>query len=213
MRNLTLVATLVLAVSSVAAFGQSTAASKTNAALKNPAALKEKAPETFKAKFVTTKGPFVVEVKRAWSPNGADRFYNLVKNGYFERVKFFRVVPNFVVQFGIHPDPAISAKWREANIPDDKVVQSNKKGFLTFATAGPNTRTTQLFISLADNERLDSMGFSAFGHVIQGMDVVEKLYSGYGEQPDQRSIQEQGNAYLDKEWPKLDAITKATIVK
>ena len=213
MRNLFLVATLALAMSSTTAFGQGAAASKTNAALKNPAGLKEKAPETYKAKFVTTKGPFVVEVKRAWSPNGADRFYNLVKSGYFERVKFFRVVPGFVVQFGIHPDPAISAKWRDANIADDKVVQSNKKGFLTFATAGPNTRTTQLFISLADNERLDGMGFSAFGHVIQGMDIVDKLYNGYGEQPDQRAIQEQGNAYLDKEWPKLDSITKATIIK
>lgn len=213
MRNLFLVATLALAMSSTAAFGQGAAASKQNAALKNPASLKEKAPETYKAKFVTTKGPFIVEVKRAWSPNGADRFYNLVKSGYFEKVKFFRVVPGFVVQFGIHPDPAISAKWRDANIQDDKVTQSNKKGFLTFATAGPNTRTTQLFISLADNERLDGMGFSAFGHVITGMDVVEKLYNGYGEQPDQRAIQEQGNTYLDKEWPKLDSIIKATIIK
>ena len=213
MRYLLLVGTLALAISTSGAFGQGKHAAKTNPALKNPAALKEKAPETFKAKFQSTKGLFIVEVKRVWSPNGADRFYNLVKSGYFENVKFFRVVPGFVVQFGIHGDPAISAKWREANIQDDKVVSSNKRGFLTFAISGPNTRTTQLFISLGDNERLDAMGFSAFGHVIQGMDIVDKLYSEYGEQPDQRAIQKQGNAYLDKEWPKLDSIVKAEIVK
>ena len=213
MRNLFWIAALTLAVSAPNALCQGKPAAKTNSVLKNPAALKEKAPDTFKAKFQTTKGAFVVEVKREWSPNGADRFYNLVKNGYFDHTKFFRVVPGFVVQFGIHGDPAVSAKWRDANIPDDKVTQSNKRGFLTFATAGPNTRTTQLFISLGDNTFLDTKGFSAFGHVTQGMDVVDKINSEYKELPDQGEIQTKGNAYLDKEFPKLDSVEKATIVK
>ena len=182
-------------------------------ALKNPAALKEKAPEKFSVKFETTKGDFTIDVTRASSPNGADRFYNLVKNGYFEGVKFFRVVPNFVVQFGIHGDPSISAPWRDAKISDDPVKASNKRGFLTFAMAGPNTRTTQFFINLKDNVRLDSLGFSPLGEVTKGMEVVDKLFQEYGEQPNQREIQEKGNAYLDKEFPKLDGIKKATLLK
>ncbi len=186
---------------------------KTSAALKNPAALKEKAPAKYKADFVTTEGEFVVEVTRAWSPNGADRFYNLVKNGFFTGTKFFRVLPGFMAQFGIHGDPTISSKWQTANIPDDKVVASNKRGYITFATAGPNTRTTQLFINFGDNARLDASGFSPFGKVIKGMEVVDKIYSGYGEQPSQGQIQAEGNKYLEKDWPKLDSIKKATIVK
>jgi peptidyl-prolyl cis-trans isomerase A (cyclophilin A) len=185
-------------------------------ALKNPAALKEKAPETFKVKFETTKGEFIIEVTRKWSPNGVDRFYNLAKNGFFDGIKFFRVVPNFVVQFGIHGDPAISTKWLESTIPDDKVVESNKRGFITFAKSGqPDSRSTQFFINLQDNARLDAMGFSPFGKVTKGMDVVDKLFSEYGEQLTrlQGEIATKGNAYLDKEWPKLDSIKKATIVK
>jgi peptidyl-prolyl cis-trans isomerase A (cyclophilin A) len=215
MRNLCWVAALMLAIAAPNALCQDKAAAKTNAALKNPAALKEKAPDTFKAKFLTTKGTFVVEVTRSWAPIGSDRFYNLVKNGFFDNVKFFRVVPSFVVQFGMHGDPAIGAKWRDANIQDEKVITGNKRGYITFAkTARPNTRSTQFFINLGDNSAsLDPQGFSAFGHVIQGMDVVDKLYSGYGEQPDQQQIGEQGNAYLNKEFPKMDSIEKATLVK
>jgi len=190
---------------------------KTPAVLKNPAALKEKAPAKFKAQFETTQGTFVVDVTRAWSPNGADRFYNLVKNGFFDHVKFFRVVPGFVVQFGIHGDPAIATKWLESNIPDDaKVVQGNKRGFLTFAKSGaPNSRSTQLFINLKDNDRLDEMGFSAFGKVSKGMEVVDKLYSGYGESITQLQgeIAQGGNKYLEKNFPKLDSIKKATLLK
>jgi peptidyl-prolyl cis-trans isomerase A (cyclophilin A) len=185
-------------------------------ALTDPASLTEKAPDVFQAKFETTKGDFVVEVTRAWAPNGADRFYNLVKNGFFDGVKFFRVVPDFVVQFGIHGDPEIAGKWDKATIPDDKVVSSNKRGYLTYAMSSqPNSRSTQLFINLQDNTRLDQMGFAPFGRVIKGMNVVDKLYSGYGEQITelQDTITAQGNAYLEKEWPKLDAIKTATIVK
>ena len=200
----------------IGASAQGLTEAKKMEALKNPAALKDKAPAQFKAKFETTKGDFVVDVTRAWSPNGADRFYNLVKYGFFDGVKFFRVVPNFVVQFGIHGNPALATKWLESNIPDDKVVESNKKGFLTFAKSGaPDSRSTQLFINLKDNDRLDAMGFSAFGKVSKGMDVVEKLYGGYGEHITQLQgqIAQEGNKYLEKNWPKLDAVKKATLVK
>jgi peptidyl-prolyl cis-trans isomerase A (cyclophilin A) len=189
------------------------------AALKNPGALKEKAPETYKVDFDTSKGKFVVEVTRAWAPNGADRFYNLVKNGFYNDTRFFRVISGFMVQFGIHGDPAISAAWRMARIPDDPVKESNKRGYITFATAGPNTRTTQVFINFGNNAGLDSQGFSPFGHVISGMDVVDKLYSGYGEGapngrgPNQGQIQDQGNAYLTKDFPQMDYIKTATIEK
>jgi peptidyl-prolyl cis-trans isomerase A (cyclophilin A) len=213
------IALAIAALPAVAWQGDTKPAAKTDPkvkdALKDPAKLKEKAPDTFRAKFETTKGEFVVEVTRAWSPNGADRFYNLVKSGFFDNVKFFRVVPNFVVQFGIHGDPDLAMKWLQSNIDDDKVVESNKRGFLTFAKSGaPNSRSTQLFINLQDNARLDEMGFSPFGKVVKGMEVVDKLYNGYGEQITrlQGEIASQGNAYLEKEWPKLDGIKKATIV-
>ena len=176
-------------------------------------AVNQTAPATYKAKFVTTHGVFVIEVHRDWAPLGADRFYNLVKNGFFDDTAFFRVVPNFVVQFGLSGDPKISSVWRDAKIKDDPVKQSNKRGFLTFATAGPNTRTTQVFISLKDNERLDAMGFSAFGQVVKGMEVVDALYSQYGDGIDQSQIQTVGNEFLKKNYPKLDKTTKATIVK
>ena len=185
--------------------------------LSNPAALTEKAPATYKAKFDTSKGVFVVEVRRDWAPNAADRFYNLVKNGFFDNTRFFRVVPNFMVQFGINGDPKVSGVWRPARIPDDKVTQSNKRGYITFATSGPNSRTTQVFVNFKDNTFLDGQGFSPFGQVVTGMNVVDQLHSGYGEGapsgkgPDQGRIQMEGNDYLTKGFSQLDFIKKATI--
>ena len=184
----------------------------------DPAKLTEKAPETFKAQFDTTKGKFTIEVTRSLSPNGADRFYNLVRSGYFKDIAFFRVIPGFMCQFGIHGDPNVSAKWRAAAIPDDPVKGSNTRGTITFATAGPNTRTTQLFINFADNSNLDGMGFSPFGKVTEGMDVVDKINSEYGEGaprgrgPDQGRVQGEGNTYLKKDFPNLDYIKSATIL-
>src|SRR5215467_4494490 len=149
--------------------------------LENPAGLREQAPATYKARFDTTKGVFVIEVTRAWAPKGADRFYNLVKNGFYDNVRFFRVISGFMVQFGINGDPGIMAKWRTAQIGDDPVTQSNKRGMITFATAGPNTRTSQVFINFGDNTNLDGMGFAPFGRVVSGMNVVDSLYAEYGE--------------------------------
>lgn len=183
----------------------------TDPALFHPAALTAKAPEQFEATFKTTAGDFVVQVTRAWAPLGADRFYNLVKHGYFTDAAFFRVVPGFVVQFGLSANPTLNKVWSKAPIKDDPVTQSNHLGYVTFATAGANTRTTQLFINLADNARLDSMGFAVFGQVTSGMDAVQKIYSGYGESPDQGAITTEGKAYLDKNFPKLDHIISATI--
>lgn len=185
--------------------------------LTNPESLNEKAPAVYKAKFDTSKGVFVVEVHRDWAPNGADRFYNLVKNGFYNDARFFRVISGFMVQFGINGDPKISAVWREANIKDDPVKESNKPGYITFATAGPNTRTTQVFINFGDNAGLDGQGFSPFGKIVSGMEVVDALFSGYGEGaprgdgPDQGLVQQRGNAYLEKSFPKLDFIRQATI--
>lgn len=187
------------------------------ASLLNPASLKTKAPEVYKVKFTTTKGDFVVQVARAWSPLGADRFYNLAQNGFYDGASFFRVLPGFVAQFGISAKPELSRAWQKATIRDDPVVQSNKRGYLSFATGGPNTRTTQVFINLADNSALDSRGFSPFGEVIEGMDVVDKFYSGYGEGapqgpgPDQGRIATEGKSYLDSDFPRLDSI-KSTMV-
>ncbi|MGD0497591.1 MAG: peptidylprolyl isomerase [Bryobacteraceae bacterium] len=187
------------------------------ASLMNPASLNEQAPATFKAKFATTAGDFTVQVTRAWSPIGADRFYNLVKSGFFTDESFFRIVPGFIVQFGIPADPKVAAVWQNANVKDDPFKQSNAAGTLVFArTSAPNSRCTQFFINLADNARsLDPQaqpGFTPFGKVTEGMNVVQKLYSGYGERPDQVAIQSQGKAYLDKNFPKLDSIKSATIV-
>jgi peptidyl-prolyl cis-trans isomerase A (cyclophilin A) len=187
--------------------------------LSNPASLNEQAPAAYKAKFDTSKGVFVVEVRRDSAPVGADRFFNLVKNGYFDNTRFFRVISGFMVQFGINGDPRINAQWREARIKDDLVKQSNKRGFITFATSGPDSRTTQVFINFGDNSRLDTQGFAPFGQVVSGMDVVDKLFAGYGEGaprgqgPDQGRVQREGNAYLEKEFGQLDFIKKATIEK
>lgn len=178
----------------------------------------EGAPAQFQARFKTTKGDVVLQCTRAWSPNGADRFYNLVKLGYFTDVAFFRVLGGFMAQFGIHGDPAISAQWRPASIPDDPGGKaSNARGFLSYAMAGPNTRTTQLFINYADNSRLDGMGFTPLCQVAQGLEVVDKLYNGYGEGapqgrgPDQGRIQMEGNAYLKRDFPNLDYVLSAAL--
>ncbi len=192
---------------------------KDMSALMNPAAATETAPEKFKAKFETSKGDFVVEVYRDWAPQGADRFYNLVKIGFFNDVRFFRVLSGFVAQFGINGDPEVMKAWREAKISDDPVKETNARGTLVFATAGPNTRTTQLFINFGNNANLDGMGFSPFGKVVEGMDVVDGLYAEYGEGaprgmgPNQGLIQSQGNTYLKESFPKLDYVKTATIVE
>ena len=168
---------------------------------------------TFQAEFITTEGKFLVEVNREWAPIGADRFYKLVQDKFFDDSGFFRVVPGFVVQFGLPADPAQNAKWSKG-LQDEPVLQGNKRGFLTFAKSGaPNSRTTQLFISYGDNDNLDGMGFSAFGQVIQGMEVVDRINSEYGEQPQQPSIEIQGNAYLHSRFPNLSYIQTARIVK
>ncbi|MGH8024554.1 MAG: peptidylprolyl isomerase [Limisphaerales bacterium] len=188
------------------------------AAYADPSKLTARSPDSFKAVFNTTKGKFTVEVTRSLAPNGADRFYNLTKSGYFNDIAFFRVVPGFMCQFGISGDPAISAKWRDANIPDDPVKGSNTRGTITFATAGPNTRTTQLFINIGNNTFLDGQGFAPFGRVVQGMDMVDKINSEYGDGPpsgsgpDQQRIQMEGNAYLKKDFPHLDYIKSVTVI-
>lgn len=176
------------------------------------------APAEFTVKFETGKGDFVVKVTRDWAPKGADRFYNLAKNGFFDDARFFRVITNFMVQFGINGDPKISSKWRDAKIQDDPPKQSNKRGYITFATAGPNTRTTQVFINFKDNKFLDSQGFAPFGEVIEGLDVVDKLHAGYGEGapngrgPSQGRIQSEGNAYLKKDFPDLDYVKTTKVI-
>ena len=196
------------------------AAEKASAAdLTQPSKLAEKAPDTFKVKFDTTKGAITIEVTRSLAPNGADRFYNLVKAGYFKDIAFFRVVPGFMAQFGIHGDPKISAAWRDANITDDPVKGSNTRGTITFATAGPNTRSTQFFINFGNNARLDGAGFAPFGKIVEGMDVVDKINGEYGDMPQQGGqgpdpghIAAEGNAYLKQKFPNIDYIKSATIL-
>src|SRR5579883_3259060 len=195
-----------------------TAATKTGAAtgtgsLLNPATLNRRAPDEFKVKFVTTAGDFTVDVHRDWAPLGADRFYNLVRNKFFTGETFFRVVPNFIVQFGLNGDPKVNHAWESAKIKDDPVKQHNTRGTVVFATAGPGTRTTQLFINLRDNTgSLDPQGFAPFGTVTEGMENVDKIFPGYGERPQQDQIQEKGDAYLKPNFPNLTRITSATII-
>ena len=175
------------------------------------------APDSYRVRFATTKGDFVIAVHRAWAPRGADRFYNLVRSGFYDGVRFFRVLPGFMAQVGIHGDTAVTAAWRERVIPDDQVRRTNGPGMVTFATAGPGTRTTQIFINYADNSRLDGMGFAPFGQVVEGADVVGKLYGGYGEGapqgrgPDQYRMNIEGEKYLARQFPKLDKVNKATV--
>jgi peptidyl-prolyl cis-trans isomerase A (cyclophilin A) len=182
-------------------------------ALLRPALLKEKAPETFQVKFTTTRGDFVVIVNRAWAPIGADRFYNLVKHHFYDNASFFRVVPGFVVQFGISAYPPVSAAWEKANLQDEPVTQSNKRGYVTYAkTSMPNSRSTQVFINLKDNSSLDRQGFSPFGFVdAEGMKVVDMFYDQYGD-VDQDQISKVGKPYLDTKFPKLDSIKTATLI-
>ncbi|MBI4564674.1 MAG: peptidylprolyl isomerase [Planctomycetes bacterium] len=183
------------------------------------AAVNKTAPESFKVKFTTSKGDFVISVTRAWAPRGADRFYNLVQCGFYDEARFFRVIKDFMAQFGIHGDPQVSKRWRDAKIQDDPVKESNVRGMISFATAGPNTRTTQLFINFKNNSALDRQGFSPFGKVTEGMEVVDALHNGYGEGapsgrgPNQGRIQAEGNAYLKRDFDKLDYIKTARVVE
>ena len=184
-----------------------------------PPASEAASPASFRVKFATTKGDFTVDVTRAWAPKGADRFYRLVSEGYFKDLRFFRVLPGFMAQFGMSGNPALNEKMDSLRIPDDPVTQSNKRGMVTFAMAGPNTRSSQFFINYQDNSSLDSQGFSPFGKVVDGMKAVDALYGGYGEGapngrgPSQDSIRTKGNEYLQRAFPKLDYIKSAAIVK
>lgn len=214
MRRPSLLALVFLAVAVAGCGGKSGSSSAPPKALLDPSTLTAKAPQLFTVRFKTTAGPFAVEVHRAWSPHGADRFYNLVKNGFYDGQKIFRVVPHFVVQFGISPYPDVSRAWQTADIPDDPVGSlHNRRGTVDFASAGPNTRTTQIFVNTADNLQLDAAGFTPIGAVTSGLHVVDTLYSGYGDAPtqDQAQMMAQGNAYLEKQWPKLDTIESATV--
>lgn len=190
-----------------------------NRALYFPDQLVETAPETFQARFETTKGDFVIEVTRSQAPNGADRLYNLVKNGYYDGVRFYRVIEGFMAQFGMHGEPQVQVRWSNAPIRDDRVAASNVRGAVTFAMAGPNSRTTQLFINLVDNVLLDIDGFAPIGTVIEGMDVVDQIHSEYGELADRggdgpisQNIAARGNAYLEESFPEMDYIVTATLV-
>ena len=214
-RTVTLTALVILAAAAVGIRAEQAAVKKS---LLVPAAFKETAPDTYNVKFDTSIGEFVIKVTRAWAPNGADRFFNLVKNGFYDEARFFRAVPNFMVQFGLHAVPGITKMWQTARIPPDKVTQSNKKGFITFAMGGtPDTRTTQVFINFRNNTNLDSIGFAPFGQVVSGIEVVDKIYTGYGEGapsgggPPQARVAAEGNAYLIKSFPKLDFIKTATV--
>lgn len=189
-------------------------------ALLDPSLAVEKAPDEYRVQLDTTKGKVVIAVHREWAPQGADRFYNMVKAGFFERVAFFRAIEGFMVQFGMHGNPAVQQAWNAYQIPDDPAgVQSNKRGTITFAMRGPNTRTTQVFINYKDNIPLDSMGFTPFGEVVEGMDVIDSLYKGYGEGapkgkgPDQMRLTKEGNAYLERDFPQLDWVEKASLVE
>lgn len=182
-----------------------------------PSRLNETAPETFRARFETSAGEFVVEVRRAWSPNGADRFFNLVKNGFYDDTRIYRVVQGFMAQFGVHGDPTVHYQWRNSIIPDDPVVESNTRGRVSFAKSGPNARINEVFVNLEDNPTLDGEGFSPIGEVVEGMEVVDSFYDAYGDGPPrgdgpyQAQVRAQGNAYLDAEFPDLTRILRATV--
>ncbi len=176
------------------------------------------APESFQARFETSQGTFIIEVHRAWAPIGADRFYNLVRHGFYDGQRFSRVIPDFIAQWGLSGDPEVTRAWRGQTIPDDPVVESNTRGAIAYAMTGPDTRLTQVYISLVDNSRLDEQGFAPFGRVVEGMDVVERLYGGYGEEAgggmragNQGPVEEGGNAYLQANYPELDYITHAFV--
>lgn len=214
MRRPSLLLLVLLAAVAAGCGGKTGSSTAPPEALLDPSTLTAKAPQLFDATFKTTAGTFDVRVHRAWSPHGADRFYNLVKNGFYDDQKIFRVVPHFVVQFGISPYPEVSRAWETADIPDDPVgTLHNRRGTVDFASAGPNTRTTQIFVNTGDNLQLDAAGFTPIGEVTSGLNIVDTLYSGYADAPtqDQAQMMAQGNAYLAKQWPKLDAIESATV--
>jgi peptidyl-prolyl cis-trans isomerase A (cyclophilin A) len=188
------------------------AASALSCAAQTTAQTPAPAPDVYRVKFETSKGDFTIEVTKAWAPLGAARFYTLVQRKFYDNARFFRVISGFMVQFGLPADPAVAAAWVNRTLRDDKVTQSNGRGMITYAMAGPNTRTTQVFINFANNASLNSQGFAPFGKVVEGMEVVDQLYSGYGESPEQGAIQQQGNKYLEARFPKLDFIKTARIV-
>jgi peptidyl-prolyl cis-trans isomerase A (cyclophilin A) len=177
----------------------------------------EPVPDVYRVKFETSKGDFTVEVTRAWAPEGAERFYRLVGQRFYDDARFFRVIRDFIVQFGINGDPAIESRWRGMTIQDDPVKETNARGTITFATSGPNTRTTQVFVNLKDNPRLDKSGFAPFGRVVEGMDAIDHFFNAYGEGPprglgpDQGLIESQGNTYLEGKFPRLDYIKRARV--
>jgi peptidyl-prolyl cis-trans isomerase A (cyclophilin A) len=204
---------VVVAACACAALATASALAQTEK-LKDPAQLAEQAPATYRARFETSQGAFVIQVTRDWAPLAADRFYSLVKNGFYDGTRFFRVRPGFMAQFGLHGDPDVSAAWRTAGLRDEKPAQSNTRGRVSFTQeSGPNTRFTMVFINYADNSYLDANGFAPFGEVVSGMPVVEKLNGEYGNTPDQRRILREGNAYLSAEFPKLDVVKTATLAK
>jgi peptidyl-prolyl cis-trans isomerase A (cyclophilin A) len=222
MRYLPYVSAIALAVAGACQRPEAQSASGDGAAvpdMRNPAdpGFATQAPDSFRVRFATTKGDVVIAVHRAWAPRGADRFYNLVRSGYYDGVRFFRVLPGFVAQFGIHGDTAVSRAWRERVMPDDPVRRTNLRGMLTYATGGPGTRTTQVFINYGSNDALDAQGFAPFAQVVEGMEVVDALYSGYGEGaprgrgPEQYRLQVEGEKYLARQFPRLDKINKATV--
>jgi peptidyl-prolyl cis-trans isomerase A (cyclophilin A) len=198
---------------------ETAAPAKPNPALLDPSLATEKAPESYRVKMETTAGDFVIEVHREWAPLGADRFYNLVKIGYFNDMAFFRVLTGFMAQAGFNGDPAVSEVWLNARIKDDPVTKSNTAGMVSFANGGPNTRSAQFFVNYGNNAYLDDSGFAPFGKVVEGMDSVTALYSGYGEGepngngPAQSKLYRRGNPYLKAEFPRLDYIKRATVVE
>jgi peptidyl-prolyl cis-trans isomerase A (cyclophilin A) len=207
-----LVAALSVSVTAIACAKDSPPSQGSDSTARAPSSAATQAPDSFHVAFETTRGKFVVDVIRDWSPRGVDRFHELVSAGYFTDVAFFRVLPGFVAQFGMHGDPSVNKRWDDRPIADDPVVQSNKRGTIVFATAGPNTRGNQFFINFGDNSRLDGQGFSPFGRVVEGMGVVDSIYAGYGESPDQSRVAAEGNAYLKREFPRLDYIKSARVV-
>ena len=208
----TLIAAMLAAAVAVVAAGAVAASSPS---LLHPASLHAKAPAVFRARFTTTKGPFVVTVHRQWAPRGADRFYNLVRYGFYDGQRLFRVLPGFVVQWGISGTPKISRAWQGATIRDDRVRHTNARGTVDFADAGPDTRATQVFVNLGSNTQLDQAGFAPFGVVTSGLSTLRQLYHGYGERPasDQAQITQQGEVFLRKHFPKLDRILRARVLR
>jgi peptidyl-prolyl cis-trans isomerase A (cyclophilin A) len=204
---------VLLTAVAAAAVTAGVAAASGGGSLYHPSSLHAKAPAVYRVRFTTTKGPFVVTVHRKWAPRGADRFYNLARAGFYNHQRLFRVVPGFVVQWGISGTPQISHAWQNATLRDDPVRHSNKRGTIVFADAGPNTRTTQVFVNLAPNTQLDSQGFAPFGTVTSGFATLKHLYHGYGEAPsnDQQQITQQGEAFFRKHFPKLDRILKTHV--